>query len=196
MYWNLRDGENVFLQSQIFPPLESFFCLKIVPLVASQVTLVVKNPPANAGDVRDAVSIPGSGRFPGGGQGNPVQYSCLENPMDRGAWRATVHRVAKSWTRLKPFSTAQHSQFRGLPRWLSGKDVDSIPGWGSWSLAGCRASVAKELNTTEHLYSNNNSSFRMASSGTFLVVQWVGLDLPIQGVCVQSLIGELKSYAP
>ena len=53
---------------------------------------VVKIPPANAGDVG---SIPGWGRSPGGGHGNPLQYSCLENPMDRGAWWATVHRVAK-----------------------------------------------------------------------------------------------------
>ena len=53
---------------------------------------VVKNPPTNAGDVG---SIPGWGRSPGGGHGNPLQYSCLENPMDRGAWCATVHRVAK-----------------------------------------------------------------------------------------------------
>ena len=59
---------------------------------------MVKNPPANAGDVRDAGSIPGSGRTPGEGHGNPLQYSCLENPVDRGAWRAMVHRVAKSWT--------------------------------------------------------------------------------------------------
>ena len=50
--------------------------------------------------VRDAGSIPGLGRSPGGGHGNPLQYSCLENPMDRGAWRATVHRVAQSWTRI------------------------------------------------------------------------------------------------
>ena len=63
--------------------------------------LVVKNPPANAGDGRDVGLIPGSGRSPGGGNGNLLQYSCLENPMDRGAWQATVHRVAKSWTRLK-----------------------------------------------------------------------------------------------
>ena len=60
--------------------------------------LVVKNPPANARDIRDEGLIPGSGRFPGGGQGNPLQYSCLENPMDRGAWWPTIHRVAKSWT--------------------------------------------------------------------------------------------------
>ena len=52
----------------------------------SQVALVVKNPPANAGDVRDTGSVPGSGRYPGGGHGNPLQYSCLENSMDRGAW--------------------------------------------------------------------------------------------------------------
>ena len=67
----------------------------------SQVVLVVKNPPANAGDTRDMGSVPGLGRFPGGGHGNPFWYSCLENPVDRGAWRATVHRVAKSQTKLK-----------------------------------------------------------------------------------------------
>ena len=65
---------------------------------ASQVVLVVKNLPANAGDVRDAGSISGSGRSPGGGHGNPFQSSCLENLMDRGAWRAVVLRVAKSQT--------------------------------------------------------------------------------------------------
>ena len=63
--------------------------------------LAVKNLPANADDIRDAGSIPGSGRSPGGGHGNPLQYSCLENPMDRGVWRATVHRVAKRQTQLK-----------------------------------------------------------------------------------------------
>ena len=67
---------------------------------ASQVALVVKNPPANAGGRRDAGSIPGSGRSPGEGHGNPLWYPCLENPMDRGAWRATVHRVTKSQTQL------------------------------------------------------------------------------------------------
>ena len=61
-------------------------------------------------DVRDEGSIPGSGRSPGGGHGNPLQYSCLENPLDRGAWRAIiVHRVARSRIRLTCLSTAQHS---------------------------------------------------------------------------------------
>ena len=59
---------------------------------------MVKNPPANAGDIRGAGSIPGSERSPGGGHGNPFQYSCLENPIDRGAWKAIVHRVTKSQT--------------------------------------------------------------------------------------------------
>jgi len=65
------------------------------------VVLVVKNTPVNAGDSRDKGSTPGSGRSPGGENGNPLQYSCLENPTDRGAWWATVHRVAKSQRRLK-----------------------------------------------------------------------------------------------
>ena len=62
---------------------------------------MVRNTPVNAGDVRHVGSIPESGRSSGGGHGNPLQYSYLENPMDRGAWRAIVHRVAQSWTRLK-----------------------------------------------------------------------------------------------
>ena len=57
---------------------------------------MVGNPPANAGGIRGAGLTPGSGRFPGEEHGNPLQYSCLENPMDRGAWQAAVHRVAKS----------------------------------------------------------------------------------------------------
>ena len=67
---------------------------------ASQVVLVVKNSPASAENIRDVGSIPGWKRSPGGGRGNPLQYSCPENPMDRGPWWAMVHSVAKSWTRL------------------------------------------------------------------------------------------------
>ena len=77
------------------------------PKGASQAVLVVENLPANTGDIRDSSSIPGSGRSPGGGHGNPLQYSWLEEPMDRGAQQATVHRVAKSRTRLKQLSTAR-----------------------------------------------------------------------------------------
>ena len=63
--------------------------------------LVVKNPPANVGDLRDTGSIPGSGRSPGGGHCNPLQYSFLENFMDREAWKSMLHRVAKSGAQLK-----------------------------------------------------------------------------------------------
>ena len=66
---------------------------------------LVKNPPANAGNVRDACSIPGSERSPGIGHGNPLQYSCVENPIDRGAWWATVHGVTKSQTQLSDISS-------------------------------------------------------------------------------------------
>ena len=69
---------------------------KISLFWAFWVVLVVKNPLVKEGDLRDSNSIPGLGKSPGGGHGNPLQYSCLENPMDRGAWQATVHGVAKS----------------------------------------------------------------------------------------------------
>ena len=65
---------------------------------------MVKNFPANEGDVRDVGSIPGSERSPGEGHGNPLYYSCLENPMDRGAWWATVDRAVQSWTQLRRLS--------------------------------------------------------------------------------------------
>ena len=64
------------------------------------VALVVKNPPANAGDIRDVGLIPGSGRSPGGGNDNPLQYSCLGSPMDRGAGQIIVHGLTKNWTQL------------------------------------------------------------------------------------------------
>ena len=73
-----------------------------------QVALVIKNLPANAGDVRDTGSIPASGRSLGRGHGNSLQYSCLENPTDRGAWQATVHGITQSWTQMKRLST--HTQ--------------------------------------------------------------------------------------
>ena len=73
---------------------------------------MVKNPPAKAGDLRDEGSIQGLGRSPGEGNGDRLQYSCLENPMDRGAWRAVVHRVTKSWTELKQLN--MHVRIKSL----------------------------------------------------------------------------------
>ena len=83
----------------------------------SQVALVVKNPPANAENMRDSGSTPGSGRSLGGGHGSPLQYSRLENPMDRGAQWATVHGVTKNWTQLKRLS--MHGTQNSIPLEIS-----------------------------------------------------------------------------
>ena len=82
---------------------------------SSQVAPVVKNPPANEGDVRDEDSIPGLEKSPRGGHGNPLQYSCLENPMDRGTWQATVHRVTKSQTWLRWLSMPIYMKYIHIP---------------------------------------------------------------------------------
>ena len=82
----------------------SFICFpfsEVILIFLSQVALVVKDPPANAGRHNRPQFNPWVGKIPGEGNGNPLQYSCLEIPMDRGAWRATVHSVTKSQTRLK-----------------------------------------------------------------------------------------------
>ena len=82
--------------------------------------LLVKNPPANAGDIREVGLTPGSGRPLGGGHGNPHQYSYLQNPMDRGAWSATVHEVANSQTQLKQLGTHANAGDTGSVSGLGG----------------------------------------------------------------------------
>ena len=77
---------------------EGCIWIEVIPMLGFLGGLVLKNPPASTGDVRDAGSIPGSARSPGGGHDNPLQYSCLEPTTDRGAWQATVHGVTKSRT--------------------------------------------------------------------------------------------------
>ena len=93
----------------------------------SQVALVVKNPPANSGDIRDVDSIPGSGRSPGGGHGNPLQCSCLEDPMAREAWWTAVYEVAKSQTRIKRLSSS-NSNIRLI------KHTQYTVEWQSWNV--------------------------------------------------------------
>ena len=114
---------------------------------AFQVALVANNMPVNAGDTRDMGSVPGLGRSPGGGHGNPFQFSsCLENSMHRGAWRAAVHGVAKSWTRLSDFTfTFMHwrRKWQPTPVFLPGESQ------GQWSLVGSRLWGRTELDTTE-----------------------------------------------
>ena len=92
-------------------------CLLTILCIFSKHCLVVKNLPANAGDVWDTGLILGSGRFPGGGHGNPFQCFCLENPMDRRAWRAIVHRVTKNWTWLRRLSTSINKVMKHQQIW-------------------------------------------------------------------------------
>ena len=117
-----------------------FILYQGILLIASQVALVVMNPLASAGDVRDMGSIPGSGRSPRGGLGNPLQHSCLENPVDRGAWRATVCGAAESHTGLKPLSTHAHMLHTAKPLGphplCPPCPLFSVT-WASWELREC-----------------------------------------------------------
>ena len=100
--YNLLDLKILYLATRAFMP-GVYLCVRAYFLLLGRHKgfpggAVVNNPLTNAGDTGDASLIPGSGRSLGGGNGNPLQYSCLKNPIDRGAWWATVHRVTKSQT--------------------------------------------------------------------------------------------------
>ena len=95
---------------------------------------MVKNLPANAGDLRDAGLIPGSGRSPREGNGNPIQYSCLENPMDRGAWRATLRSVGKNLTQLSMHPALSYKD--GVMEKMKGSSFCSSSSFYSSVLAG------------------------------------------------------------
>ena len=117
-----------------------------------------KEPPANAGDIRDVGSIPGSGRSPGGGYGNLHQYYCLENPMDRQAWRSTIHRVTKSRTRLKRVNIQPKHCIAGTSQvqWLR-LCTSNAEGLGSVPVRGTNIPHAAQLNQkTPQINSLNN----------------------------------------
>ena len=103
--WTVYKESNMTEWFSLLQFFKQIFWSWIINEWASQVVLMVKNLSASAGNVRNSGLIPGSGRSPGGLHGNPLQYSWLDNPMDRGTWWATVHRVTKSQTWLKQLST-------------------------------------------------------------------------------------------
>ena len=132
---------------------------------------MVKNRPASIGDIGDMGSVLGLGRSPGREHGNPLQYSCLENPMGSGTWQATVHRVAQSCTRMRQLSTQAH-QCRRCKKYGFNPRVRKIP-WsreclptpvslpgkflGQRNLPGYRPWGCKELDTTEQLSTHTHS---------------------------------------
>ena len=168
---------------------EVYLCLLRPPgeLPGASGHVLVKNPPANAGDAKDAGWIPGSkqnpscpiglnhsdsgsGRSPGRGNGNPLQYSCLGNPMGRGAWRAAVHGVMKSWTRLKRLSRQPGEQ---------PDEMDEDPGHILWPRNIPNKRISK-----------------MEKAGTSQVAQWLILHAP-KAETWDSISGqETRSHVP
>ena len=124
----------------LFKHNHTYLCIAYGHFWTISVVLVVKNPPANAGDARNVDSIPGLERSSGEGNGNPLQYSCLENSMDRGAWQATVHRVPKSRTRLKWLHI--HTQWCWMVATESFGDFFSVSFLnGIWPLPPCNVGI-------------------------------------------------------
>ena len=141
---------------------------------------VVKNPSANTGD---AGSIPGWGRSPGGGNGNPLQYSCLENPMDRGAWWATVHGVAKSWAQLSDWARAcTHTHTCHFSHWLHYHPLLSRPLRYFSSLQESSFCAAVNSQPQGPVYRTNKSAWGRQKFPEFLA--WPDQLLPGQcGAC-------------
>ena len=103
--WDAKECRVALKHTKPITAMDIICIVLILRGGASQMVLVIKNPPANARDRRDLGSIPGLGSSPGGGPGNPLQYSCLEKSMDRGAWWAIIHRITQSQIQVKQLST-------------------------------------------------------------------------------------------
>ena len=141
-----RDNNDWVLKSDRFQ-------LTVLRTRASQVVLVVKNLPAKAGDVKHVSWIPGSGRPPGGERGNPLQYSWLENPTDRGGWQAMVHRVSKNQTQLK-WQHAPAEKDSGM-RDSHGQSAVSVRNWlgtGSTHATRLPSQIPFKTSANHHLH--------------------------------------------
>ena len=167
------------IKTQYLEKVEIQFNLYCMGKRASQVVLVVKNLPANGEDVRDTGSTPGLGRSPGGGHGNPLQYSCLENLVDRGAWQAMVNRVAKSQTQLKWFS--MHSCTYG------GKSRNHLRLgllWRTFCFCVFNIKIPEILDTwTNHTWTKMSQMWPIIfqTAPFFVVVLWVDKLIPEMG---------------
>ena len=140
----------------------------------SQLALAVKNPLDSTGAIRDPCLIPGSGRFPGGGHGNPLQYSCLKNPTDRGVWQATVRGVTKSSTWLKELSMQAHTMhMSGFKR--SGKEE-----W-DWKL-GSLGSLQMSLSDCQHRGTQKPTTWFESCS-----LLWLLVTATITTICILSV---------
>ena len=130
-----------------WPAGASYLCPRsLILLMDTDVVLMVKNPPANAGDIRDSGLIPGSGRSPGGGHGIPLQYSGLGNSMDRGAWWVTVHGVAKSWTPLSDLAQSTNDMMPSValgPCGVSFTLPEPVAQWADLSHPRTKTSMEK-----------------------------------------------------
>ena len=151
-------GQSPGLKAGDLTSVNSVFHLGAIKSGGFPGSSAVKNSPANAGDLRDAGLIPGSGRSPGEGHGNPLQYSCLENPTDRGAWQVAVYRVAQSWTRLKRHSMQAHHHprnkeedpFSAVAR--PGEERGNVPSlWEDTTLPSGSPSLRRKVNAAQGL---------------------------------------------
>ena len=142
---------------------------------------VAKNPPANAGDRRDVGLIPGSGSSPGWGNGNPLQHSFLENPIDRGALWVTVHWVANSWTQLKQLSTYHHTVnywWRlSIEKWTNLPGISSSLTINNFKESSPSTNCPTEYNPGRIIKKN----YRTSLHSSVLLVIWFVLNVYMEG---------------
>ena len=135
-------------------------------LPPSQVVQVVKNPPTNAGDTRNLGSIPGLGRSPGAGNGNPLQYSCLESLRDRGAWRAVVHGVRHDWARVHTTVCSLKGHMTSV--WIGVPELSSLSERALSGIAGCEMFIFHTFQPQKSSWSHGRHQLWKRENGLWL----------------------------